>query len=621
MDPRLLRYYSLELQHLREMGAEFAERFPKVAARLGMDGIEVADPYVERLLEGAGFLSARVQLRMDAEFPRFTQRLLEMVYPHYLAPTPSMLIAQFMPVVGEANLVRGFTLPAGSAFRHELSQNDLVSCEFRTAQALTLWPIELVQARYFSYAADLPLARLPLGGRVKGGIRLKLRANAGVRFDAMALDVLQLHLSGAREIAFKLYELLGSSCLGGVVLGAGDSQASFIPPGCIATTGFDENQALLPGNARGFSGYRLLQEYFAFPERFMFFDVSGLRSKLAGAGEEIEIVLLFGQGDAVLESVVDAANFHLHCAPAINLFRKRMDRIHVTDSCHEFHVVPDRTHPVDYEIYDLCDVTGHFSGSREEQRFMPFYADYHSDRDDRQAYYSCRRELRMLSEKQKRFGPRTTYVGSEVFISLVDPREAPFRADLRQLSMEALCTNRDLPVLMALGSGKTDFVLDVAAPVEYIRCVRGPSRPFSMLAEGSVAWRMISHLSLNYLSLLDASPEEGASALREMLMLYAATGDNSLGRQIEGVKSVSVSPVVARLPLPGPLCFGRGLDVSLELDELAFEGAGAFLFGSVMERFFARYASINSFTRTTLRSTSRGQIMRWEPRCGLRPIV
>ena len=624
MDPRLLRYYNQELQHLREMGAEFAERFPKIAARLGMEGIEVADPYVERLLEGASFLSARVQLRMDAEFPRFTQRLLEMVYPHYLAPTPSMLIAQVNPTPGEANLAKGFVLPAGSSFRHNLAQSDAIACEFRSAHDLTLWPLELVQARYFTFAADVPLNRLPLGGRVKGGVRIKLRTTAGLKFTDLSMDTLQLHLSGAREVANKLYELIGASCLGCVIMPASDkpgSQFDFLRAKLVQMTGFEDEQALLPTRMRGFGGYRLLQEYFSFPERFMFFEIGGLGGKLGYAVEELEFVLLFGQGDAMLESVVDATNFRLHCTPAVNLFPKRLDRVHVTDSSHEYHVVPDRTHPADFEIYELMEVTGHFAGSRDEQRFLPFYADFHSDMGTNDGFYSCRREPRLLSEKQKRYGPRTGYVGSEVFLSLVDPHEAPYRTDLRQISMQALCTNRDLPVLMSLGSGKTDFVLDVSAPVDSIRCAKGPTRPYSMLGEGSIAWRLISHLALNYLSLLDTNPEEGASALREMLMLYSTTGDSGMQRQVEGVKSVSVAPTVARLPLSGPLCFGRGLDITLEVDEIGFEGSGAFLFGSVIERFFARHASINSFTRLNLRSMTRGPIMRWEPRCGRRPIV
>src|SRR5262245_3178108 len=217
MDPRLLRYYNQELQHLREVGAEFAREFPKIAARLGMEGIEVTDPYVERLLEGVAFLAARVQLKLDAEFPRFTQRLLEMVYPNYLAPAPAMLVAQFRADLNEPNLARGFVIPRGSAMRGQLGKDDQTACEFRTAHDVTLWPIEIVAAEYFSYAPDLPLTQLPIASRVKGGVRLKLRTTAGLVFNQLAIDRLRLFLSGADEVAYKLYELAIGASLGVLV--------------------------------------------------------------------------------------------------------------------------------------------------------------------------------------------------------------------------------------------------------------------------------------------------------------------------------------------------------------------------------------------------------------------
>ena len=253
--------------------------------------------------------------------------------------------------------------------------------------------------------------------------------------------------------------------------------------------------------------------------------------------------------------------------------------------------------------------------------FLLFYAAYHSEDRQHNAYFSTQREPRMLSEAQTRTGFRSSYVGSEVFISLVDPDEAPYRSDLRQLSIKTVSTNRDLPLHMPVGTGRSDFTLDAAAPVESIRCVKGPSRPFSSLSQGANAWRFISHLSLNYLSLLDTDARQGAVALRQMLGLYAAGSDSGLGKQIEALLSVRVQPIVRRLPFGGPLAFGRGLRIELEVDELGFEGGSAFLFGSVMEQFFSRYVSINSFTETVLRSTARGQIMHWTAQCGNRPIV
>ena len=627
MDPRLLQYYNLELQHLHEMGAEFAQQFPKIAARLGMNGLEVADPYVERLLEGVGFLAARVQLKIDAEFPRFTQALLEIIYPHYLAPTPSMLVAQLQPDKDDPGLATGSrTVPRGTSMYSVLAADDATACEFRTAHDVTLWPIEIVSASYFSFAPDLPLNKLPIAQRIKGGLRIRLKTTAGLKFERTSVDRLCFYLTGPDEVANRLYELCLSAGLGVLVRSAAGRSQDFelLPAAAVRPVGFTDDHALLPVTVRSFQGYRLLQEYFSFPQRYRFIELTNLeRSITRTKGNDIELVILLGRGDATLESVVDASNLALFCTPAVNLFRKpHIDRIHVTDSSHEFHVVADRTRPLDFEIYQVTDVVGHGAGDDGERRFLPFYSAYSTDEEHQQsAYFTSRREPRLVSQEQRRRGSRSSYIGSEVFLSLVDSAQAPYDADLRQLSIQALCTNRDLVLQMPVGLGKNDFSLSIAAPVTAVRVISGPSRPHSALADGAVAWRAINHLSLNYLSLVNATPQEGATALRDLLELYATTADTSARRQIEAIRSVSVGRVVRRLPSHGPLAFGRGLEITLEVDELAFEGGSAFLLGAVLDQYFARYVSINSVTETVLRSQHRGEINRWMPHWGTRPTL
>jgi type VI secretion system protein ImpG len=638
MDPRLLQYYNIELQHLREMGAEFAEQFPKIAARLGMSGLEVTDPYVERLIEGVSFLAARVHLKLDAEFPRFTQSLLETVYPHYLAPTPSMVVTQCTPDPNEPGLAAGVTVPRGSTLQGVMGVDDATACEFRTSQDVTLWPIEIVSASYFSYAPDLPLNALPIAQRIKGGVRIILRTTAGLKFSQTSLDRLTLYLTGRSDVANSLYELCLTSALGALVLpGKGASRwHEFLPAKSFQPIGFADDEAVLPVTLRSFQGYRLLQEYFAFPQRFRFFELSGLRRAITRVdANELELVLLLGRGDTNLESVVDASSLALFCTPAVNLFPKRADRIHVTDSTFEYHVVPDRTRAMDFEVYEVTSVVGHGVGTDSEQEFRPFYAAFSSDRDnEHSAYFTTRREPRLLSAEQRRRGVRSSYIGSEVFLGLVDAAHAPFSAELRQLSVQTLCTNRDLVLHMPVGIGKSDFSLDVAAPVAAIRVIAGPSRPFGPLADGGISWKAISHLSLNYLSLVNSTPQEGASALRDLLELYAGSGEVSAKKQVEGVRSVRVAPVVRRLPPPRAaagssgsrsvaplLAFGRGLEITVELDEMAFEGGSAFLLGSVLAQFFSRYVSINSFTETVLRSLGRGEIYRWVPQWGARQTL
>jgi type VI secretion system protein ImpG len=632
MDPRLLQYYNLELQHLREMGAEFAQQFPKIAGRLGMSGLEVADPYIERLLEGVGFLAARVQLKMDAEFPRFTQALLEIVLPHYLAPTPSMLVAQLNPDPGEPNLATGFKVPRGRMMNGIMAGDDATSCEFRTAHDVTLWPVEIVSANYFSFAPDLPLNRLPSAQRIKGGLRIKLRTTAGLKFKQTAIDRLPFYLTGRDDVTNKLYELCLSAGLGVMVLAGKGTTRPFdlLPASSIRPVGFEDDQALLPTTLRSFHGYRLLQEYFAFPQRYHFVELANLASAIRKADtDEIELVVLLGRGDATLESVVDGSNLALFCTPAINLFPKRTDRIHVNDGSYEYHVVADRTRPQDFEVYEVTDVVGHGIGADSEQEFRPFYSAYSTDEEHQHsAYFTTRREPRLISSTQRRRGPRSSYIGSEVFLALVDSSQAPFSGDLRQLSLQALCTNRDLVLTMPMGIGKSDFSLDVAAPLASIRVVSGPSRPYAPLVDGAVAWRAISHLSLNYLSLVNSTAQEGAAALRDLLELYAPSTDPSARKQIEGIRSVHAGRVVRRLPSDGGaressrrLAFGRGVEIVLRVDELAFEGGSAFLLGAVLDHYFARYVSINSFTETVLRSEGRGEINRWPPHWGARPTL
>jgi type VI secretion system protein ImpG len=625
MDPRLLQYYNIELQHLRETGAEFAEQFPKIASRLGMHGLEVADPYVERLLEGVGFLAARVQLKLEAEFPRFTQALLEIVYPHYLAPTPSMLVAQFTPDPNEPSLVAGPTVRRGSTLSGGLAADDATACEFRTAHDVRLWPVEVVSASYFSSAPDLPLNALPVTQRIKGGVRLRLKTTAGLKFAQTPIDRLCFYLTGQDDVANKLHELCLAAGLGVLVVPPKSPTRwhEFAPAQSIRPVGFADSEALLPVTLRSFHGYRLLQEYFAFPQRFRFFELTGLSRALKRAEtDQVEIVILLGRGEPALESVVDGSNFALYCTPAVNLFAKRVDRIHVGDSAYEHHVVPDRSKPLDFEVYEVTSVFGHGSSTDSEQQFLPFYSAYNSDRDHQQsAYYTTRREPRLVSASAKRRGSRSSYIGTEVFLALVDAAQAPFSGDLRQLSIEALCTNRDLVLQMPIGVGRSDLSLDVAAPLTGIRVMSGPSRPYAPLADGAIAWRAISHLSLNYLSLVQSTPEEGAAALRDLLELYAANADVSARRQIDGIRSVRVGRVVRRLLAPGPLAFGRGIEINVLIDELAFEGASAFLLGSVLDRYFARHVSINSFTETVLRSENRVEIGRWVQQPGARPTL
>lgn len=624
MDPRLLKYYNRELQHVREVGAEFAKEFPKIASRLGLDTFECSDPYVERLFEGFAFMAARVQLKVDAEFPTFTQHLLEIIYPHYLSATPSMAVVEFKPDLSDESLADGVVIPRNAALRSLIGKGEQTACEYRTSQPVQLLPVEIKQLDYLPSLAAVSshgVASSHNPQNVKAALRIVLRSTAGVAFNRMALDTLPLYLRGTGSTPYRLYEQFLANAKG-IACKFNQSSKTFIEYAdgqVVRGMGFDQEEALLQHTPRSFEGYRILQEYFAFPERYLFVELARL-AKLAKKCEtnEMELFVLLDRSDAQLINALDKSNLALFCSPAINLFPKRADRINVDHRQSEYHIVVDRTRPMDYEVFSVNHVAG-YGNDQTEQAFMPFYGSNAAFRTKAEsAFYSLRRQKRILSTKQRREGVRSSYIGSELFITLVDAANAPYSADLAQLGLETLCTNRDLPLVMPVGLGDTDFNLPISVPVHSIRCIAGPTRPLPAAYEGETVWRLINHLSLNYLSLIDDDARGGASALRELMSLYADNREPAIRKQIEGVVSVATQNVVRRLDSKGPMVFGRGLEISVLLDESAFEGGGFFLLGTVLERFFARYVSINSFVETLIKTTDRGEVARWPVRTGQR---
>ncbi|MBE0434857.1 MAG: type VI secretion system baseplate subunit TssF, partial [Methylomicrobium sp.] len=353
MDPRLLKYYNRELQHVREMGGEFAKEFPKIAGRLGLDSFECADPYVERLLEGFAFMSARTQLKVDAEFPRFTQHLLDIVYPHFLAPTPSMAVVQFHPDLKEGTLNEGFTIPRQTSLRSQIGKGEQTASEYRTAHEVKLWPLQLIDAEYLAGAGAVANLGAPVLPGVKAGIRLRLQTTAGLKFNQIALNELPLYLRGVGEMPMRIYEQFMANAVAVVVQPVQRPVAwqKVIKRSPVSPLGFSPKQALLPFVDRSFQGYRLIQEYFAFPERYMFVELKNLQESMRECGDnEIDIIVLFDRSNPQLINSVDATRFALFCTPVINLFPKRADRIHLNNQLPEYHIIPDRTRPMDYEI-------------------------------------------------------------------------------------------------------------------------------------------------------------------------------------------------------------------------------------------------------------------------------
>lgn len=625
MDTRLLRHYESELAYLREMGAEFAEAYPKIAARLGMESSEVLDPYVERLLEGVAFLSARVQLEMELQFPAFTRHLLEIVYPHYLSPTPSMMVAAFEPDAATAAMKDGYVLARGTRVRSALGEGDQTACVFQTAHDVTLWPLEIVEAEYLDGRGQLVAAGITRDVEARAGIRLRLRRRGGEPISELSINTLTLFLNSRGGRHWDLHELLCTQVTG-VAGRSTDRRADWVldlGQARVTPKGFSRDEALLPTPKQSFDGYRLLQEYFAMPERYHFVDLSGIGPAVRKAkGSEVDLYLMLRDGMPDIAPSVTPEAFTLHASPAVNLFDKRCDRVLLTTREVEHHIVPDRTAPLDFEIFAIRSVTGISEKGEADVDFKPFYSadDFTAAGSMHPAYFTQFRRMRQRSEKERLRGVRTSYLGSEVYLTLVDPQQAPYGTDLGQLAVQALCSNRDLPLLLSTG-GADVFHLPDGGPVAHITTPVNPTRPRPTLGQGDTSWRLISHLSLNYLSITDTANGGGIEALRELVGIYAPVGDRTVEKQIEGIVSIDSRPIVRRMS-DGILSTAvRGLELKLGFDDSFFEGTSVYLLGSVLERFFRRYVTINSFTETVLFTQQRGEIARWKPETGLGRII
>ena len=623
MNRTFLGLYNNELHHLREVAGEFAREFPKIAGRLALDKDakeECPDPFVERLLEGFAYLAARVQLKLDAEFPRFTQSLLETVYPHYLCPTPSMAVVQMEPDLQSAGTPEGFAIPRGSVLRGTSSASD-TSCEFRSAHDVRIWPLRVAEGKYLTRSmAELGL---PDSLRGKAAIRIRLQTNAGVKLKTLELDRLPVFVRGLNETPCAIFEQIFARASHVIVrtTKANGNVCQVMPATTLKRVGLREDEALLPSAPRGFEGYRLVHEYFAMPERFLFFEFTELQQAIRKCDcEQVDLIILLKEAEPRLENVVDAESFDLFCTPVINLFPKRLDPISLGERFSEYHAVADKTRPLDFEIYQIQKVVGQGASAESQQMFQPFYLARDVDMESA-AYFNAHRVPRVLSAREKQFGAMSSYTGSEIYLSLVDGRSAPYHAELAQLNVTALCSNRHLPIQLVTRQGKSDFRLDLFAPVSAIRCVAGPTDPRPAHPDGEIAWRVISHMSLNYLSLLNAEGDAGPAGLREILKLYCDMTDARSQKQVDGILAVFCKPIIRRVESPGPLTFGRGLEVTVEFDEHGFEGTGIFILGSVLEQFFSRYVSLNSFTETVIRSQQRGDIVRWPAHPGKRPII
>ncbi|MFG6447105.1 type VI secretion system baseplate subunit TssF [Roseateles sp. BYS180W] len=608
----LLPHYERELAFLRDHAADFAARHPKIAGRLMLSGDVGEDPHVERLIESFALLSARVHKRLDDDFPLFTESFLEVLYPHYLRPFPSCAIARFDAGEALAQLSRSNTLPRGTLLQTRPLKGG-VTCKFRTVTEVRLVPLT-VQSVQFRGAVIPPKGVLvPTGSSAMLSLTLSLSSPL-VSWATLADAPLRFYLEGeASQVAALREALLG--CVNSVFVQAqGQDVWCPAPDALPRAVGFAEEDAIVPTDARTHPAYRLLTEYFAFPEKFNFVDLP-LPTASQGMGTSsitLHYVLSGLRSDSdearLLETLTER-NFLSSCAPVVNLFKQRADPIRLTHQSLSYPVLPDGRRAHAYEVYSIDQVQRVRQTVKGEQveAFKPFYSlqhdEYVAGLEQAPRYWHARR-----NEDVAQLSP-----GYETELSIVDIGFDPAQEQTDTLSVEVTATNRDLPAQLQVGSPGGDLFIPGGGLCREIRMLRRPTQAYRFSRGQGALWKLISHLSLNHLSLTQG----GIEAIKELLRLYDLPGSASNRRVIDalcGVEYVSASTWLSGEPFPA---FVRGMEVRLTVDETHFAGIGLRLFAQVLNQFLGLYVTLNSFVQLKVVSERSGQeLMAFEPRSG-----
>ncbi|MEW6730067.1 MAG: type VI secretion system baseplate subunit TssF [Acidobacteriota bacterium] len=624
MRDELLGYYECELAFLRQLGAEFAQKYPKIAGRLLLEQDKCEDPHVERLLEGFAFLAGRLRLKIDDEFPEVTESFLNVLYPHYLAPIPSMSIAQFALDPTQAKLTAGYSIKRNTLLYSRPIQG--TPCRFRTCYPVTLWPIEIVSA-----SLESPAPPDSKGMWSEAVIKIRLRCLNNTKLSELKqsdkdlsgepsklISSVRFYINGEAKLVYQLYELLFNNCVNielrsEVVKRQGGGSARqpvpiLLAPTSLKTVGFEPDEGMLPYTAQSFIGYRLLTEYFAFPAKFLFFDVTGLElAAQANFGDRFEI-LIHLRNVTPPSSNVDTNTFQLGCAPIVNLFEKIAEPIQLTQQQYQYHVIPDVHRQMATEIYTIDSVMAVDPSLRKPRTFQSFYSLCHvyEEGQERAFWYATRRP----SERQED-------TGTEVYLSLVDLDFNPHVPAVETITAHITCTNRDLPGKLPFGEREGDFEVEGAMPLSRVRCLKKPTNTLRPPMRRGAQWRLISHLLLNHLSIVADEQDGQPHALREILQLYDLLDSAATRKQIIGIEKVNSRRAVRQTGERIGTGFVRGIETTIEFNEEQYVGSGIFLFASVLERFLGLYVSMNSFNQLVIRSKQReGNIKRWPPRTG-----
>ncbi|WP_137110080.1 type VI secretion system baseplate subunit TssF [Rhodobacter sp. SY28-1] len=621
MDRNFLAYYEDELAHIRELATEFAAIHPTVARNLSLDAVPCPDPYVERLLEGVAYLAARTRLKVDAESSRYVRNLLDELYPDLVCPAPAMTMAVLHPGPQVQTMLDGHLVARGTRSVAAYREGIATRATYTTAQDVTLWPITLEKVDYLQDKGAMNAAGLDRP-EAEAALRFTFTRVGPGTLSELSLDRLDLWFVGGTRGGAIFDALFGHGAAAVARAPKGKPQPLTGP----SLVGVTDREGLLPRVRPSFEGYRLMREYFLMPDRFHYLRLDGLNPALRTCGTgPCEVVVYLDAARPELSDIA-AKDFRLFVTPLVNLFEKECNVIEI-DGRSAAHVVhADRTRPRDFEIYRLTNVEDADSDG-PDARVEPLYS-VGQHRGSGLVFTTERRPRRPGEDEIRRGNTRTTYAGDDLFLSIARPADVTVTKAIRRLDIRALCTNRDLPILddspkLSLETGDPVGRIELIAPFRRPRASVSSALP-NIVSGGEsqlddLAWRLVAQLSLNHLSL--AEPGQDAEPLRAMFDLYAGRGDPAMVRHARSITRVRSRQVVERLGIPGPICFGHGVEITLDVDENTLAGGSTLLLSALLNQLFARHAAINSFVRTKTHLLQRQEDVSWPMTPGNRALI
>ncbi|WP_444993979.1 type VI secretion system baseplate subunit TssF [Aliikangiella sp. IMCC44359] len=606
MADELLPYYEKELAFIRQLGSEFAKEHPKIASRLGVSSDTIEDPHVSRLVESFAYLNARIQHKLDDDFPEMSDAMLSVLFPHYQRPIPSMSIVQFTP--DKEQLDSQYTISQKTLVETEQFQGE--TCRFSTCYDTELFPIEVTSASLIGRPFTTPGS---INMRGAGGV-LKLSLETlsdAISFAELKPEKLRFYLKGLPQHINPLYQLLLNESLDIVMsFGEEDTNSYFLGKDSIKPVGFNEEEGLLPYPAASFMGYRLITEYFVFPEKFMFIDISNLAHNITEyAGKQLDLYIYLRSSDIELEHNISEQTFALGCTPVINLFEHRAEPIKLDHTQLEYQLVPDVRRPIGYEVYSTNKVVGSTSTGQPREFHALYGLNHENQNSDADAFWFAARRSAKLNNNERD-------EGTDVFLSLVDLQFNPNLLEDYTLTVDTTCSNRDLPSKLPFNLDQPKLqCVDSAPPCSKIRCLTQPTTTVRPPLRNHARWRLISHLNLNYLSL--TGRDDATQSLQEILRLYDFKESSVTQGLIAAILNVNARPISAPLTIDGHATMCRGIEIEIELDGTQLTGSSSYLFASILEHFFALYCSINSFTRLLIKLKGKeGYLKKCPPRSG-----